>query len=235
MYIIIGAVLCCGFFVESVIGFGGTLLAFCILGFFFDIKDLILMAIYVGTTASIFVLFSNRKAFNKKIFIQAFPLCLLGNILGATIFGHVTSQFLTTIFGFLLLFLAVKVIFFDHIQLSWHLSNSILVIGGLSQGVFGIGGPFFMMALWDKFDNKTQARATLAMFFIVFNLLRVLQFFINKTLNFELFFKLWWIPCPLAIAIHLGYLVHKKMNDKYLKKITAALSAIAGVEFLLKK
>ena len=33
------------FFIESIIGFGGSLVAFAILGFFIDIKDLILMEV----------------------------------------------------------------------------------------------------------------------------------------------------------------------------------------------
>ncbi len=232
---LIGLIFCLGFFIESIIGFGGTLVAFAILGFFVDIKELILMAIYTATCASIFVVASDYKAFSKTIFLKSFPFCLMGTIIGAVFFVHNSSQVIIVAFGLFLLFLAAKTMFFDNIKLPKHFSNLVLAIGGISQGVFGIGGPFFAIALKDKFQNKSEMRATLAMFFITFNVIRICQFSIQKTLTFDIFFKLWWIAAPLAISIHLGHLVHKKISESAFKKIVAFLATFSGIEFLFKK
>ncbi len=233
--ILIGLIFCIGFFVESIIGFGGTLVAFAILGFFVDIKELILMAIYVASCASIFVVASDYKSFSKAIFLKSFPFCLLGTVIGATFFAQNTSQVIIFSFGLFLIFLAAKTIFFDNIKLPKHFSNLVLTIGGISQGVFGIGGPFFAIALKEKFKNKSEMRATLATFFITFNLIRVCQFSFQDTLSFDIFFSLWWVAAPLAIAIHLGHLVHKKLSEGAFKKIVAFLAIFSGVEFLFKK
>jgi uncharacterized membrane protein YfcA len=233
--ILIGLIFCLGFFVESIIGFGGTLVAFAILGFFMDIKDLILMAIYVATCASIFVLASDYKSFSKSIFFKSFPFCLIGTIIGTVFFIYSDSRVILLSFGIFLLFLSAKTMFFDNLKLPKHFSNLILTIGGVSQGVFGIGGPFFAIALKNRFQNKSELRATLAMFFISFNIIRTIQFSFKETLTFDIFFTFWWIPLPLAISIHLGHLVHKKISESKFKKIIALLSAFSGIEFLFKK
>ena len=237
--ILIGIIFCCGFFVESIIGFGGTLVAFSILGFFVDIKQLILMAIYIAMVSSIFVVASDYKAFSKQIFLKSFPFCLVGTFIGAVFFIYNSSQVILFVFGLFLLFLAAKTMFFDNIKLPKHLSNFVLTIGGISQGLFGIGGPFFAIALkgnsQNNFKNKSEMRATLAMFFITFNIIRIGQFWIQDTLTFDLFFNFWWVAAPLAIAIHLGHLVHKKISESAFKKIVAILATFSGVEFLFKK
>ena len=235
MTLLIGLIFCFSFFMESIIGFGGTLFAFAILGFFVDIKELILMAIYVATCSGIFVVASDYKSFSKAIFLKSFPFCALGTLIGAAFFAHNTSQVIIFSFGLFLIFLAAKTIFFDDIRLPKHFSNLVLTIGGVSQGIFGIGGPFFAIALKNKFKNKSEMRATLAIFFITFNLIRVCQFSFQDTLTFDIFFSLWWVAAPLAIAIHLGHLVHKKISEGTFKKIVAVLATFSGIEFLFKK
>lgn len=233
--VLIGLFFCIGFFIESIIGFGGTLIAFAVLAFFVDIKELILMAIYVATCASIFVVASDYKSFSKSIFLRAFPFCLMGNIIGATFFIHNSSGVIINFFGWFLLFLAAKIMFFDNIKPPRGFSDSVVAIGGISQGVFGIGGPFFAVALKNKFENKSQMRTTLAMMFISFNIIRATQFAIQGTIDFSTFINLWWIAAPLAISIHLGHVVHKKLSESTFKKTVAILATFSGLEFLFKK
>ena len=233
--ILIGLIFCGGFFIESIIGFGGSLVVFGILGFFVDIKQLILMAIYIATTASIFVVASDYKSFSRVIFIKYLPFCLIGTIIGSVFFVHNNSQIIIFIFGLFLLLLASKIMFFDNIKLSNKWTNLTLIIGGISHGIFGIGGPFFATALQNHFKNKSEMRTTLAIFFITFNLIRIGQFLMQKTLTFDVLFSLWWVAAPLAISIHLGHLVHKKLSESVFKKMVAILATFSGIEFLFKK
>ena len=82
---------------------------------------------------------------------------------------------------------------------------------------------------------ESKAFSTLAIFFIVFNLIRICQFSLQGTLTPDIFFKLWWIAAPLAISIHLGHRVHKKISESNFKKIVALLATFSGIEFLFKK
>jgi uncharacterized membrane protein YfcA len=70
-----------GFFVESIVGFGGGLIAYSILGFFLDLKAMILAGLYISTCASAYIAYTDLKSFDKKIFKAVVPACLLGTIL----------------------------------------------------------------------------------------------------------------------------------------------------------
>lgn len=229
-----GLAFCFGFFIESIIGFGGTLVAFSILGFFVDIKELILIGIYIATCASIFVISSDYKSFNHKIFFKSFPLCLVGTILGVTFFLKTSSGILLTLFALLLVILSLKVMFFDNMAIHGVLSKLILVAGGFSQGVFGIGGPFFAIALKSRFQNKSELRTTLAGFFIIFNMIRVIQLMLNNNFHIKFFADYWWVPLPLCLAIYLGHRVHHIISERGFKNVFSGMSFIAGIEFFFK-
>jgi uncharacterized membrane protein YfcA len=232
--LLIGLVFCLGFFVESIIGFGGSLVAFSILGFFLNIKEMIVIAIYIATSASIFVIASDYKSFNGKIFLESFPACFIGTILGIISFTLISSERLLIAFATFLIILALKVMFFDNIKFPKIFTKFLLLIGGFSQGIFGIGGPFFSIALRSRFHNKSEARSTLAIFFIAFNIVRVIWLCYRGKFVFQPFLEYWWTVIPLIIAIHLGHIIHGKISEKTFKNMVAGMAFLAGIEFLLK-
>ena len=56
-----------GFIIESIVGFGGTLIAYSFLLFFFEIKPLIISTIILPIIASIVILFSDAKNISWKL------------------------------------------------------------------------------------------------------------------------------------------------------------------------
>ena len=220
-----------GFFVESIFGLGGTLVAFAILGFFTDIKDLIIVGLYIATIASIFIISSDYKSFNKKIFINSLPFCLVGTILGVLLFVNISSDVLLKLFGAFLIILSLKTFLFDGVKYPNFLVKKILLIGGFCHGTFGIGGPFIASVLRNKFSNKSQTRATMAAFFIVLNIIRYFQLEIGGDFDHELFFAFWWMPIPLAIAIYLGHKVHVKISEKIFKNAVSTVTLVSGIGF----
>jgi uncharacterized membrane protein YfcA len=223
-----------GFFVESIVGFGGGLIAYAILGFFIDLKIMILAGLYIGTLSSTYIAYTDFKSFDKKIFKSLIPLCLAGTIFGVFIFSKFSSQNLSLIFGILLILLAVKNIFFDKFTFPKIFKQKLLFIGGMSQGAFGIGGPFVANALKDDFKNKSTFRTTLAVFFVVFNLVRFVQLSLQGEIKPEFFAEIWWTVIPVFLAIQLGYRVHLKISEDVFKKLIGLMTILAGVKFLSK-
>ncbi len=221
-----------GFFVESIIGFGGGLIAYSILGFFLDLKKMILAGLYIGTLSSAYIAFTDFKSFNPKILQKIAPICLFGTIFGVSIFSHFPSQILSIIFGVLLILLAIKTIFFDQFIFPKLFKTKLLLIGGISQGAFGIGGPFVANALKNDFKNKSEFRATMAIFFVVFNFVRVAQLGWQNELKLDFFAQIWWCPIPIFCAIKLGHLVHLKISENIFKKGIGLLTIFAGLKFL---
>lgn len=223
-----------GFFVESVIGTGGGLLAYSFLGFFSDIKEMILAGLFIGTCSSSYIIYTDHKSFNKELFINTIPYCFFGTIIGVLIFSKFDVRILGGILGVLLIIISLKTIFFHKANLPKFLKNKLLFIGGFSHGAFGIGGPFVTNALRDDFKNKSDLRTTMAVYFVTFNFLRIIQLGIQGQLHWNFFNKIWWTMIPVFIAIKIGYKVHLKISETLLKKIIAFIAFLAGIKFLLE-
>ena len=223
-----------GFFVESIIGFGGSLIAYAIAGFFIDIKQMILVALYIATCSSIYILITDHKSFSKKIFLQSLPICLLGTMIGVFIFTRVSSQAVLTSFGALSIILSAKVIFFDDVKFPKPLRTLLLLIGGVSQGLFGIGGPFIANSLKNEFKSKSEMRTTMATFFIALNILRFAQLSLNNELHYEQFKDIWWVIAPVFVAIYFGFKAHLRISETFFKKMIGAMTFFSGIVFLLK-
>ena len=223
-----------GFFVESIIGFGGGLIAYSILGFFIDLKEMILAGLYIGTISSAYIFFTDIKSFDKKIFKSLAPLCAVGTILGVLIFTKFSAEILSAALGILLIILAIKIMFFDKISFPNFFKKKLIFIGGISQGAFGIGGPFWVNALKNDFKNKSGLRTTMASTFVAFNLVRVIQLSFQGQLHLEFFANIWWTIIPVFLAIKLGHLIHLKISENIFKKGIALMTIFAGLKFISK-
>ncbi len=223
-----------GFFVESIIGTGGGLIGYAILGFFMDIKEMIVAALYIGTCSSSYIAYTDHKSFNKKILLSAAPICLIGTILGVLIFSKIDARILSLILGILLILIAIKSTFFNHVILPKFFKNKLLLIGGISHGAFGIGGPFVINALQRDFKNKSELRTTMAVYFLTFNLVRIIQLSLQGKIHLEFIAQIWWVIIPIFIAIKLGHKVHLKISEEFLRKSILVITFIAGINFLLK-
>lgn len=223
-----------GFFVESIIGFGGALVAYSILAFFIDFKEMILAGLYIGTLSSAKIIYTDHKSFDKPTFIAALPFCLLGTIFGAFIFSQLSVETLSLIFGILLILLSIKIIFFDKYVFPKFFKSKLIFIGGIAQGAFGTGGPFFANALQQSFKNKSNLRTTLAAMFVTFNIVRIFQLGLHGDLKPEFFLKIWWVIIPIFFAIRLGHLMHLKISENNFKKGIAIMTIFAGIKFLSK-
>lgn len=223
-----------GFFIESIVGFGGGLIAYFILGFFIDLKTMIMAGLYIGTCSSFYIAITDIKNFDKKIFLKSMPIALIGTIIGVYAFSNLSESFLSITFATILLLLSLKIIAFDNYELPKIFKNQLILIGGISQGAFGIGGPFWVNALKNDFLNKSQLRTTMAIFFVFFNLIRFINLAINKQLKLELFSNILWVIIPVFISIKLGHLLHLRISESFFKKLIGLVTMFAGLKFGLK-
>jgi len=232
-----------GFFFESVFGFGGGIIAYSILSFFVEIKTAIIAGFYVGTLSSLYIVISSYQHFEKKIFSKLMLISIIGSIIGVACFIYLPVKILSLIFGFLLIFIALKNLFFEkktdsNIELELQkkklnfLKIKLIFIGGIAQGAFGTGGPFVVNALKYDFANKSSLRTTMASYFLFCNILRLPFLFYKDEFSMDFFKEIWWIIIPVFIAIFLGHKVHLKIKPQYFRIGIGLITLIAGIKFL---
>ena len=234
MSLLIAAIFSAAFFIESIIGFGGGLIAYSMLGFFMDVKQMVLIGLYLGNCASAYILITDHKSFSKKIFMNSLPICALGTMIGALIFSNIDSKTMLTLFGAFAIILSAKVIFFDNMKFPALLRNVLLITGGVSTGLFGIGGPFIVNALKDTFKGKSELRSTMAAIFIAMGMVRWIQLSIQGEIHAGLFTSTWWVVFPVVAAIYFGYQLHLRISEAFFKKMVGAMTLFSGIVFMFK-
>ena len=201
--------------------------------FFFDVKEITLAGLYISTLSSLYIVFVSRQYFEMKIFTKLIPVALLGSVVGVYFFIHFSAKILSTFFGLILFFLAIKMIFFDKYKFSKSSKSIFLFIGAISQGAFGIGGPFVVSAIRDDFKSRSSLRATMAVYFVFCNILRISQMLFANQLKIDFFAKISWTIIPVFIAIYFGHYVHLKIKDEFFKKGVAIIVLLASINFLI--
>jgi uncharacterized membrane protein YfcA len=107
-------------------------------------------------------------------------------------------------------------------------------LGGISHGCFGMGGPFWVNALQKDFKDKSALRATMAVSFALFNLIRFVQLLIQDQIKGDFFTQIWWVIIPVFIAIKIGYHIHLKISEDFFKKMIGIMTLFAALNFLSK-
>jgi len=235
MSTLIALVFFIGFFCESMFGFGGLLISFAILSFFIDIKEIIPVAVYVGTLASCFVLVTDRKSIDWLLLLKTvFPLAFLGTVTGVVLFSYLSNEILLKIFALFLIVIAAKSLILGKLSFMKYLKYPLLYAGGIMHGIYGVGGPFTLLAVKQEFKNKSYLRSTMAVYFILFNLVRIIQFRVTEQFAVKDFFVMWWLILPIFVAVFLGYRIHVKISEEIFRKIINILLLMAGVIYILR-
>ncbi len=228
-------VLSVAFFCESVIGFGGLLIALSVLSFFVEIKILTPTIIYVGFIASIIVLCTDRKTINWSLIVKnIIPISFTGTILGVMLFNYASEVILLKVFAIFLIIVTVKSLIFSKLKLIKIFRTPLLFLGGVAHGLFSIGGPFTILAVKDEFKSKNSLRSTMAVYFAFFNFIRFLQLTYLKKYEISEYFAMWWLIFPIFLAVLLGYRIHLKLPEDLFKKIINLLLLLAGLIYIIK-
>ncbi len=221
-----------GFGIQSVFGFAGNTLSLAILVFFFDVKDMILLKLFVAIIASSFIILSDHKSYSHKVFREILMFAIPGMILGTFFFKTFDSPLILDIFASFLIVYAIWMIFQPHVKIPTLLKPPTNFLSGVLGGLFGTLGPFSVAEMKEKFKNKSEMRTTIAVLFLVLNLIRVPVYAAHGVLDFDKIIPFWWIVFPLLFSIWLGHHIHIRLSEKMFQKGVAVLLLISGISFL---
>jgi uncharacterized membrane protein YfcA len=132
---------------------------------------------------------------------------------------------------FLILF-GLRSLFLGEITINGVLGQIIVFISGIIHGIVGVAGPIAIIGMKDQFKNKAELRAGMAVFFIIINVFRVIQFAITNPIS-SLFVNI-WVIIPLIAGIFVGTYFHKKISEETFRKVLSIFFVIAGFLLILK-
>ncbi len=231
----IALIACFAYAIESIFGFGGTIIFLGISGFFFDFNSLLKLAMIVGLSSGLAVLIQSYKYVSlnhlTKILIYTIP----GALIGTYFISYFASDILIKIFAIILIIYGCFNLFFPDIRFPQFLKNFFVILGGFIQGIYTIGGPFVLMGYKDYFSSKQELRSTMAGYFFIINSLRAIFFMFLGGSYLEIVKIYYPIALLVMLSVWLGYFIHKLIPEILFKKLIIIAITLIGVLILFTK
>ena len=233
--VVISLIACLAYGIESIFGFGGTIIFLGLSGLLYDFNTLIKMAMIVGLASGLAVLIQSYKHLSFVHLFRILLLTLPGALIGTYLIEYLASNLLIKTFAFMLIAYGFFNLIWPQITIPKVIKNSLIILGGLIQGIFTIGGPFVLMGYKDNFQNKQELRSTMAGYFFVINSLRAIFFMVIGGSYTEIIISYYPLAILVMISVWLGYLVHRKIPDILFKKLIILAITIIGIIILFTK
>ena len=231
----IALIACFAYAIESIFGFGGTIIFLGISGFFFDFNSLLKLAMIVGLSSGLAVLIQSYKYVSLKHLIKILIYTIPGALIGTYFISYFASDILIKIFAIILIIYGCFNLFFPDIRFPQFLKNFFVILGGFIQGIYTIGGPFVLMGYKDYFSSKQELRSTMAGYFFIINSLRVIFFVFLGGSYLEIVKIYYPIALLVMLSVWLGYFIHKQIPEILFKKLIIIAITLIGVLILFTK
>ena len=231
----IALIACFAYAIESIFGFGGTIIFLGISGFFFDFNSLLKLAMIVGLSSGLAVLIQSYKYVSLKHLIKILIYTIPGALIGTYFISYFASDVLIKIFALILIVYGCFNLFFPDIKFPQFLKNFFVILGGFIQGIYTIGGPFVLMGYKDYFSSKQELRSTMAGYFFIINSLRAIFFVFLGGSYLEIVKIYYPIALLVMLSVWLGYFIHKQIPEILFKKLIIIAITLIGVLILFTK
>ena len=209
----IALIACFAYAIESIFGFGGTIIFLGISGFFFDFNSLLKLAMIVGLSSGLAVLIQSYKYVSLKHLIKILIYTIPGALIGTYFISYFASDILIKIFAIILIIYGCFNLFFPDIRFPQFLKNFFVILGGFIQGIYTIGGPFVLMGYKDYFSSKQELRSTMAGYFFIINSLRAIFFMFLGGSYLEIVKIYYPIALLVMLSVWLGYFIHNQIPE----------------------
>ena len=231
----IALIACFAYAIESIFGFGGTIIFLGLSGFFFDFNSLLKLAMIVGLSSGLAVLIQSYKYASLNHLIKILIYTIPGALIGTYFISYFASDILIKIFALILIVYGCFNLFFPDIKFPQFLKNFFVILGGFIQGIYTIGGPFVLMGYKDNFSSKQELRSTMAGYFFIINSLRAIFFVFLGGSYLEIVKIYYPIALLVMLSVWLGYFIHKQIPEILFKKLIIIAITLIGVLILFTK
>lgn len=232
---VIAIIACFAYAIESIFGFGGTIIFLGISGLIYDFESLLKLAMIVGLSSGLAVLIQSFKHLSFKYLGMILIYTTPGALTGTMMITYLASGFLIKLFSIILIIYGIINLFFPNIIIPKILKKGLLILGGFIQGIYTVGGPFVLMGFKDNFSSKQELRSTMAGYFFVINSMRAL-FFLALGGSYTAIVNAYYpIAFLVMISVWLGYLVHTRIPELMFRKLIVIAITVIGIIILLTK
>ncbi|HRJ54616.1 MAG TPA: sulfite exporter TauE/SafE family protein [Candidatus Thiothrix moscowensis] len=231
------AIVLLAYFIRGIAGFGSGLIAVPLLALFLPLTFVVPLILLLDFTASLVMGGVDFKHVLWKEVGALIPFSILGVIVGTQLLVNlpVTPMLLTlAVFIFIFAIRSLLNLKGEKPVSQWWAIPAALT-GGTIGGLFGTGGPPYVIYLNHRIHDKTQLRAAFSALFFIEGASRIITFFVAGLLLAQ---TIWWnslgaLPLMLG-ALYLGGRVHTGLSHAQMTRLIGVLLLLASLSLLVK-
>ena len=233
LIIIIGIFL--GFFIQTIVGFGGTLVSLPILLIVLEIPDAIAYISLFYFISSTVLISKEWVHIQKKIIIKLAFMSIIGVGVGILILIYAKPIFLKRSLGvFIIAYVLYSQYANKEIQVSSKLEYFLGFLGGLFSGLFSTGGPLYVIVVKKATPNIKIFRATMFGVLGLITLIRIPMLLVGGVIKTSHLYTSLFILPFFFLALILGKKMYQKLNETRIKKIISIMLLCSGTLLLIK-
>ena len=230
VYIIATIGICLGYFLQSIIGFGASLIAIPLLITVVSLQQAVVLVTLFAITLSLSAVLSCYKQADIRLVLQIALFALPGAVLGIALLKVGDPIWLKKILGiFIVLYVVYKVTVTTVVKTPRIVVYILSFLGGVFSGLLAAGGPTYVIAINSCIRDIRKFRASMLVLIGIVGSSRVPILWYNgilKSSYFTLYLKI--LPFFL-LAIFIGNVLHHKINDKWLVNAVLVVLCVSGV------
>lgn len=232
------AVLSLAYFVRGISGFGSGLIAVPLLALRFPLPQVVPFMLIADFAASALVGGLHFKRVEWAEIRRLLPATLVGVVIGTGLLVSLPAAALLSVLGALILAFAVRGLLlkpgpFTPASPRW--AYPAALSGGAVSGLFGTGGPPYVIYLSHRIRDKSVLRATLSGMFFLEGLIRILTFLAAGLLGDS---QVWFnslLAAPVILAaLYAGSHVHTRLSDRQMLRLVNLLLLGSAAAVLAK-
>jgi uncharacterized membrane protein YfcA len=233
------------FIVEAALGFGATVVTVSLGALLVPIDRLLPAFVPLNVILSGFLAFRDRHAIDWRfLFRRILPAMVLGLPVGMWAFRYLDARLLSGAFGaFVVVLAALELVGMwratradvaTRRPLSPLASNVFLMGAGLVHGAFATGGPLVVYVLGRELTDKTRFRATLAVLWLVLNVILVASWIVGGQLQTETLLRSASLSLALVVGMIVGERMHRQVPAETFGLLVWSLLFVAGGMLVLR-
>lgn len=231
------AIVLLAYFIRGIAGFGSGLIAVPLLALFLPLTFVVPLILLLDFTASLVMGGVDFKHVQWKEVGVLIPFSIIGVIIGTQLLVNLpVTPMLLTLAAFVFIFAIRSLLNLKGekpVSRWWAIPAALT--GGTVGGLFGTGGPPYVIYLNHRIHDKTRLRAAFSALFFIEGAVRIATFLAAGLLLAQ---NIWWTALaglPLMLgALWLGGHVHTGLSHPQMTRLIGGLLLLASLSLALK-
>jgi uncharacterized membrane protein YfcA len=225
-----------GFFIQTIIGFAGALIALPFLLFVMPLSEAVCyISIFYFISTPIYV-YKEWKHIDKELVKKLALSSFIGVIVGIIVLTYGKPIILKKALGiFIILFVLNSLRINKVLPLITKMKHLFGFMGGFFSGLFATGGPIYVMLIKNETNDVKTFRATMFASLGLVTVMRIPILVFGGFLSWNQLYNSLYVLPFFILALFLGKKVYLKLDDVLIKKIILGLLFISGALLLINE